>query len=373
MMLSFWEQNSLLKYDYIVVGAGISGLSTAISLKEKSPNVSVLVLERGLFPTGASTKNAGFACFGSLTELISDLQVLGADRMLTLVERRWKGLQLLRARLGDSSIDFQPNGGYELLTSEQKPALAQIPQINELLHGIFDRDIFHLRNDLLPQFGFNNEVVTDLMYSPLEGQIDTGMMMRSLWQMASTLGVVILTQCEVESIDGPRVHAKSLQHPAGVTFEASQVAICTNAFTGRFFPEEDIQPGRGIVLITQPIEGLPFKGVFHFDEGYYYFRNWHDRVIFGGGRNLDFAVERTTDMGINERILADLQHKLVHLILPGRKADIAHTWAGIMAFGSNKEPIVKRVNEHLVMGVRLGGMGVAIGSLLGKELAEMMG
>jgi glycine/D-amino acid oxidase-like deaminating enzyme len=63
-MLSLWEKQSFLEYDVIVVGAGITGLSTAVSIKEKNPKISVLVVERGILPTGASTKNAGFACFG---------------------------------------------------------------------------------------------------------------------------------------------------------------------------------------------------------------------------------------------------------------------------------------------------------------------
>ena len=36
------------------------------------PKSKVLILERGIFPNGASTKNAGFATFGSLSEIISD-------------------------------------------------------------------------------------------------------------------------------------------------------------------------------------------------------------------------------------------------------------------------------------------------------------
>jgi hypothetical protein len=41
-----------------------------------------------------------------------------------------------------------------------------------------------------------------------------------------------------------------------------------------------------------------------------------------------------------------------------------------MAFGSNKQPVVKRVDDHMVVGVRLGGMGVAIGAQVGLDLAN---
>ena len=43
-----------------------------------------------------------------------------------------------------------------------------------------------------------------------------------------------------------------------------------------------------------------------------------------------------------------------------------------MAFGQNKAPIVKNVSDRISIGVRLGGMGVAIGSLVGEEVAELI-
>ena len=55
-MISFWERESFLAYDYLVVGAGITGLSTAATLLEQAPGTRVAVLERGLLPAGASTR-----------------------------------------------------------------------------------------------------------------------------------------------------------------------------------------------------------------------------------------------------------------------------------------------------------------------------
>ena len=42
-----------------------------------------------------------------------------------------------------------------------------------------------------------------------------------------------------------------------------------------------------------------------------------------------------------------------------------------MGVGKQKSPIVKQVSNSIFCGVRLGGMGVALGSLVGKELAEL--
>ena len=94
--------------------------------------------------------------------------------------------------------------------------------------------------------------------------------------------------------------------------------------------------------------------------------------MFGGGRNLDLATETTTEFGINEQIRARLHHYLHELIVPGANATVDMEWAGIMAFGANKQPVIRQCTDRLVAGVRLGGMGVAIGAGIGEKLGEML-
>ena len=135
-MFSYWEQQSFSAYDHIVIGAGIVGLSTAIELKQRFPSARVLVLERGLLPTGASSRNAGFACMGSLTELLDDLELMPEADMLALFSRRKRGLERLRSRLGDAAIGYQQDGSHELIGEAELPALERIDYLNSLLQPI---------------------------------------------------------------------------------------------------------------------------------------------------------------------------------------------------------------------------------------------
>jgi glycine/D-amino acid oxidase-like deaminating enzyme len=159
---------------------------------------------------------------------------------------------------------------------------------------------------------------------------------------------------------------------AEVRFSCGTLSLCTNAFTKQLLPDVDVIPGRGQVVVTDPIPGLRFKGIFHFDRGYYYFREIDGRVLFGGGRNLDFEGERTTEMGLNERIQADLDEKLANIILPGQSYEIAMRWSGIMAFGETKKPIVRSFGQRVFGAFRMGGMGVALGSTSAAELADLI-
>ena len=388
-MWSFWENKSFKRYDYIVVGAGITGLSTAASLIEKNPKAKIAVLERGFLPTGASTKNAGFACFGSLSEIASDLETIKEIELQTLVTNRLKGLEKLRNRLGDKRIGYKNYGGYELILDKQIPYFEQLDKINQLLAPIFDgQNTFKTKNGLIESFGFNARHVRKVIYNRFEGQIHTGKMMKTLLNYVQKKGVIVFTGCEVMNFEDAETENKNnvivrIKNPlqngltpsSSIELTTSKLAICTNAFSKKLFPELDLQAGRGQVLITKPLDYLRFKGTFHLEEGFYYFRNFGKRIILGGGRNMDFEGEITTNLETTELIIEDLKAKLREIIIPKQKFAIETTWGGIMAFSENsktKIPLLQNYSKNVVLGVRLCGMGVALGSKLGEEIALMI-
>jgi glycine/D-amino acid oxidase-like deaminating enzyme len=152
--------------------------------------------------------------------------------------------------------------------------------------------------------------------------------------------------------------------------KCAHLLVCTNGFANKFF-EVDLQPARAQVMITKPIKGLKFEGTFHFDAGYYYFRSIEDRVLIGGGRNINFEGEKTEKFGITSQIQDSILNLLNENILPKVPFEIDYSWSGIMGVGKEKSPIIKKVNNKVAFGVRMGGMGVAIGSEVAKKLANI--
>ena len=369
MNFSFWETDSWFSnIDYCIIGSGITGLNCAIRLKEAQPDSKVLILEKGMLPEGASTKNAGFACFGSISEILEDLKTHSEQEVVELVRKRKKGLQLLRDNLGDEVIDFQQLGGYELFTEADKDlyekCLDKIPVVNTLLKPVFSADVFEVSNNL---FGFR-QIQPKLILNKFEGQIDTGKMMTALVKKATEKGIRILNSVEVTSFDktGTQLEINTIKF----NLHSNKLIIATNGFAARL-GIEGVKPARAQVLVTKPIKNLPFKGTFHLDKGYYYFRNIGDRVLFGGGRNLDFKTEETDEVGLTELIQKKLEELLETCILPDTDFELQQSWSGIMGVGNQKKPIIKEISENVYCGVRLGGMGVAIGSLVGKEIADL--
>jgi len=367
MNFSYWEQKEWFSnIDFTVVGSGIVGLNCALTLREKNPNAKILVLEKGVLPQGASTKNAGFACFGSISELVDDLKTHTKEEVYNLVEKRWKGLQKLREILGDETIDFQEKGGYELFENENdyNEYASQLEEINALLHPIFNQDVFKIVENT---FQFKN-CYSKLIKNVLEGQIDTGKMMHFLLKKAQEKDINILNAIQLISFEDEsnEVSIKT-EH---ITFKTKKLCIATNGFAHQLL-EENIKPARAQVLITKPIKNLHIEGTFHIDKGYYYFRNINNRILFGGGRNLDFKTEETTTFGQTKIVQSKLKEYLKDTILPNTAFEIDYNWSGIMGVGNQKKPIVKKLSENVFCGIRLGGMGVAIGSLVGTELAEL--
>ncbi len=367
MKWSYWERETWFKdLDLVVVGSGIVGLTTAIYFKEKHPDKKVIVLEKGSLPKGASTKNAGFACFGSVSEILSDLKNHSHQEVLDLVEKRWRGLTRLRSLLGDQKIDYKNWGGYELFTDKQEAlyeqCLSAIPEINELLEPVFGKEVFRTTSN---NQGFQR-VQDKLLFNSVEGQINTGSMMNTLLSKAREVGVHVFFGLEVEAIESGTIYLTQ-----GDKIQATKIAICTNGFGSKWLGEE-VAPARAQVLITKPIENLKIQGTFHLDEGYYYFRNIDDRILLGGGRNLDFQGEKTDEFGFNDKIQDSLTQLLEDSILPGQKFEVDSRWTGIMGVGSQKSPIIRELEPDVFCGLRLGGMGVALGSEVGYELSNLL-
>ena len=108
------------------------------------------------------------------------------------------------------------------------------------------------------------------------------------------------------------------------------------------------------------------------DRGYLYFRQIDGRLLLGGARNLDFEGETSTEFKVNPKIKSHLDFLAKTVILPSKIISWEMEWTGIMAFGSKKIPLVQKVGDRLGAAVRLGGMGVAIGWQVGKELSELL-
>lgn len=374
MQHSYWEIKQYFdKVDYTIIGSGIVGINAALVLRNRFPKAKIIILEKGYLPAGASSKNAGFACFGSPSELLSDLKENTEQEVFKLVNLRKQGLNKLIKTCGSNIIDYQVNGSFEVFTKNENQLFAKcensLKDLNQLLYPIFKENTFHRSDSGIQKFGFKN--VEHLIKNKFEGQIDTGKMFTRLIELANQNNIKIINGIEVEEYIENNTNC-TIKLSNGFCFKTNKLLIATNGFANQLIPELNIKPARAQVLVTKPIENLKVKGTFHLEEGYYYFRNIGNRILLGGGRNLAFEEETTTKIATTQLIQDKLDFLLKNIIIPNQTPEIEYRWAGIMGVGTEKKPIVKQLSSSVYCGVRLGGMGIAIGSIIGEQLGNIV-
>jgi len=361
MRLSFWEkQVRESKLSIAVVGGGLVGQSAAYFLRQKYSDADIHILERAMSLAGASTRNAGFACIGSPTEILEDLKIEAREQVFERMRRRYSGLQLLRKILGDTHIDYVASGGYELFDDPKvyEQACDLLPEVNEYVaHFTGEKEVY--RPGKLNGY--------DVVSISIEGGLQPAKMMQRLEQLNQKQKIGFFRNTKVTEINT----TQGIISISGREIKYDLIVVATNAFTQELLPDLSITPGRGYVFVTKPLPTLKWKGIFHYDRGYFYFRNIGNRLLLGGARNIDIKNEETTDFDVNPKIKKYLMHFAREKLSLPKGWEIDTEWSGIMGFTPSKSPVLKKMGKQVIVAAGLSGMGVALGMQLGKEAAEL--
>ena len=370
---SYWETKHFIHHwDALIIGSGITGLTTGIFLKRKFPNWKIAILERGVLPSGASTRNAGFACFGSVSEILDDLTHMREKEVFDLLAKRYEGLNILRETLSDELLGYKPTGGFEVFKNDNEEiyqeCLGSLSYINAELVQCIRRQAFTDASNRIDEFGFNG--VENMIVNELEGTVDTGLMMKNLVSLAREEGVEIFNGIDVKELDSSGSNC-ILDTNIGEIL-SDRVVVATNGFAKELIPEVEVDPNRAQVLLTSPIKDLKWSGCFHHDRGYDYYRDIDGRVLLGGGRHLALEAEQTSEEGISDVVQKHLEKILREVILPDQEFEIDMRWSGTMGMGNSKKYIAKKLSDKVYCAVRFGGMGVALASSVSKSLVDLI-
>jgi len=365
---SFWEDAFYRQeIDLIVVGGGFAGVSLAYHAKLKHPRWKILLLEKDAVGGGASTKNAGFACYGTAGEILDDWSSMGEDASLNLVEERIEGLKFLQELIPAKDMHWKNLGGNELFVQGEQEVWEQCQGRLEHLNAHFrfkanQENLFQVINETVSP----NQI--GLIHSPLEAQLNPVLALLTLRQRAMAQGVKFLHGIKVDQLES---HKGWLIHTTSGTFKSKQVVFATNAFG---VPDQalDINPARNQVLISKPFKHQLKPGNYHAQAGYVYFRTIGDRILIGGARNLDLEGESTSEFGPNEEILNYLRAFMDNQLGWKGRWEEEQNWSGIIATGSSKQAIIKELRPGLWYLGRFGGMGLALGAISGKKAANLL-
>ncbi|MDA0913004.1 MAG: FAD-dependent oxidoreductase [Bacteroidetes bacterium] len=367
MAFSYWESNEWLEgIDLCIIGGGIVGLSSALFARELHPDWKITVIDEDPIGHGGSSKNAGFTCFGSYSELKEDRKLLGNQAALELVQSRINGLRLLLSTFEHEDIGYNASGSFEFFPSgsrEPLPNAREIQEMNQWIHQATGfPDTFQLV-DAEPIPEYRSHPGEQALFSKLEGTLDTGKLNRRFREKVQQNRIDLINGCRIDTLEkfGNDWRIKIISSKAEKWTHIPHVIVATNAFGKELIPHVDVIPIPNLVLVTEPITSWVFNHAVHIDAGYVYIRNIGNRMLIGGGRHWNLDQSQTRNQLI----------KWLHEMFPRtQEVQIEYEWTGILGIGNERSTIVESFGKNGIAALRMGGMGIAIGMNVAKQAIQ---
>ena len=371
-MPSGHENNPLPEtVDVAIVGSGYTGLSAALTLAKRG--VSVAVLEAETIGWGASSRNGGMVLTGLKIPMQTAIKRYGRDFARQLFQCsldsidsveticKEEGIHCGFARTGHLLTANKPKH-YDLLTAEVEF------MANEFNHAV----------RLVPRSEQRTEIGSDLYYGALVDEVSAGVnpaqYVTGLAGAAEKAGATLHARARVGKLER-REKRFSVKTERG-SLSAEHVLIATNGYIDSATPElqPKIMPIGSFIIATEPLpdelahELSPHKRmIFDFKHFLNYFRLSDDKRMVFGGRAAFFPENEKT-----VRQSAEILKREMSAVYPQlRDVKVEYAWGGTLGFAFD---LMAHVGELDGMYYALGyaGHGVAMGTYLGKTVAEAM-
>jgi glycine/D-amino acid oxidase-like deaminating enzyme len=364
MSVSYWLDRTPSRddrhFDAIIVGAGITGLSTAYWLNHEDPSLKIAIIEKARVGFGASGRNAGFITCGSVEHFNRLVGKHGQNEAVEIWRFSETNLNLLKEHIiqdNRSLMQFEQKGCYSLAAHESE--LKELTQVAGIMDGL----------------GIPVEVINDSEVQKRLGAVrfvggiryldDASVHpIQLLQQMNKNIDVTLIEQTEVFGYE-PSEEGNRIVKTDNGDFEAPMVIYALNGFSASLHPyfADKIYPTRGQILMMEKVPHFmdgPCYANFYLD----YFRQLPSgELLIGGFRQ----IEKTTEVGYSDHITTPIQtalHEFVmnHLPQYENKA-ISHRWSGIMGFSADGQPLIGALPDDpqifFVGGYTGHGMGLA--------------
>ncbi|MBT2224706.1 FAD-binding oxidoreductase [Nonomuraea sp. NEAU-A123] len=359
--------------DVVVVGAGLTGLSTALHLSRQGAQVALL--EEHTVGWGASGRNGGMATPGLAISFGAGVKRYGTARATAMFRSYNDAIDTLEDVVTSEGIDcsFSRTGR---LTLASKPAHYQGFQASAaLMRELAGQDV-----RLVPPARIREEIGSDhyhgAMVDPLGAGVHVGQLTAGLAAAVSTNGVSIHEECRVTGLTRRSGYQHDVHTELG-TVRGDQVVIATSGYTGGLTPwlRRRIVPIGSFIIVTEPLDDsvvdelLPHRRVASDSKNLiYYFRITPDnRLLFGGRAR--FALSAPASDIKSGRILRRAM-ATVFPQLAGARVD--YCWGGLVDM-SMDQMVHAGERDGLFYSVGYSGHGVQMATHMGKVLAQVLG
>jgi gamma-glutamylputrescine oxidase len=350
--------------DVCIIGAGFTGLSTALHLAQKGFSVTVLEAHRVGF--GASGRNGGQMGSGLNHDQRKLEKTMGQDA----AHRFWEMTQDAKSLTRSMVTQFAPEAGYQ-------------PGIAEADFSPKDRDNSHAKAAHLEKnYGYgemeclDTSAISDLIKSPryAGGLIDWGA--GHLHPLRYALGLARAAEAAGATVyeDSPVLAVREgspniLQTDRGQV-KANYVVHATNGYHCSLNRKQAarVMPINNFLVATAPLEdpkSVLAQDIAVADNRFvlnYYRLSDDNRLIFGGGES--YGTKFPQD------IFKKVRRPLTEIFPQLANIDLTHAWGGTLGITTTRLPMFARVGHQQLTASGYSGHGVALAGFAGLVLAE---
>ncbi|MGY2135856.1 NAD(P)/FAD-dependent oxidoreductase [Pseudomonas reactans] len=355
-----------VKVDVAIVGAGYTGLSTALHLAERG--VSVCVLEAYEPGWGASGRNGGQVNPTLKYDPEQLVQMYGPERAEPLISTVSNSADLVFKLIEKHGIDCAP----------VRKGWMQVSYTEKGVAGLHARaDQWARRGVPVKLLGatavasrMGSDAFAGGWLDGRAGAIQPLAYARGLVAAALAAGVRIHGHSAVTGLQRQAV-GWQLQIAGGAQVTADQVVLATNGYSGNLWPgmAQSILAANSFIVATKPLQGYAADSILPGQETVstaqrlllYFRKDSYGRLLMGG-RGLFNDPKSPTDFAHLERSLALLFPQLGPL-------EFEYRWAGRIAITRDFMPHVHEPAPGLTLALGCNGRGIALCTSLGQQLA----
>ncbi len=380
---SFWLDNAPLqnfrstpelpsKTDVVIIGGGITGVSTAYWLSQNG--ISVTLLEQRGISAGATGRNGGHIHPSTNEHFSAAVQRYGVETALAIWHFAQATAEALKAFVAEHNVECELYFKGSLSLTLHPHELKQLQKSVELM----------LKYGLGGEYWDANKCA-EKMYSEAflgglflstAGQLWPAKLVFAIAKVALQLGANIQTQTAVKAVD--HEFGRLTVHTERGKIRAQSVVHATNAWASQLLPflKNIIVPVRGQVIITEPVKPL---WDFCFSSNYsheYCIQRRDGRIVLGGMRELSSTQELGVDDDsvVEPTVSQGLRSFLPQYFPSLHGIKVEQEWTGIMGFSPDYNPLVgpvpERDGEYMAAGFT--GHGMPIAFLAAKAVAAMI-